>query len=46
MGASLASGNSVGFTSKLRSGALPDSNHISYEGVFNELTFKIGPKPK
>lgn len=38
--------NSVGFSSQLDSGILPTADHITYEGVFNELTFKIGPKAK
>lgn len=44
MGSSSSSGNSAGFTSQLKSGLIPTQSHISYEGVFNELTFKIGPK--
>lgn len=36
--------NSSGFTSQLESGVMPEVDHITYEGVFNELTFQIGPK--
>lgn len=36
--------NSAGFTSQLNSGQLPSPDHITYEGVFNELAFSIGPK--
>jgi hypothetical protein len=36
--------NTAGFTSQLESGTLPSPDHITYEGVFNELTFTIGPK--
>jgi hypothetical protein len=46
MGGATSAGNSVGFKSQLTSGSLPNQDHISYEGVFNELTFKIGPKAK
>ena len=36
--------NSAGFTSQIDSGQLPSPDHITYEGVFNEVTFSIGPK--
>ena len=44
MGGNASSGNSVGFRSQLESGRLPQMEHITYDGVFNELTFKIGSK--
>lgn len=36
--------NSAGFSSQLESGVLPQSDHITYAGVFNELEFDIGSK--
>ena len=36
--------NSAGFSSQIDSGLLPSPDHITYEGVFNEVTFSIGPK--
>lgn len=38
--------NTRGFSSQIESGELPDPNHITYEGVFNEIKFDVGPKTK
>lgn len=35
--------NSRGFSSQVERGQLPAADHITYEGVFNELTFQAGP---
>ena len=37
-------GNTVGFSSSISSGYLPPPDHITYEGLFNEIDFAIGPK--
>lgn len=39
-----ASFNTKGFQSSIESGVLPEPDHITYEGAFNELTFTIGKK--
>jgi len=36
--------NSKGFSSSISSGELPPSDHLIYEGVFNELCFPVGPR--
>lgn len=36
--------NSKGFSSSVLSGELPPSDHLTYEGVFNELCFPVGPR--
>ena len=38
--------NTKGFTSSIDSGKLPETDHITYEGAFNELNFSIGQKAK
>jgi hypothetical protein len=44
MNSILCSLNSKGFTSQVSQGRLPDSDHITYPGVFNEIDFEVGPK--
>ena len=39
-------GNTVGFSSSVSSGYLPPPTHITYEGLFNEIDFSVGPKTK
>lgn len=36
--------NTRGFSSCVSTGVLPPDSHITYEGVFNELKFDVGPK--
>ena len=36
--------NTRGFSSCVSTGILPPDSHITYEGVFNELKFDVGPK--
>jgi hypothetical protein len=36
--------NSRGFSSSIESGRLPNENHLTFEGVFNELKFDVGKK--
>jgi len=36
--------NTRGFSSQIESGELPDATHLTYEGVFNEIKFNVGPK--
>lgn len=36
--------NSSGFHNQIKQGVLPPQTHLTYEGLFNELTFKVGPK--
>ena len=36
--------NSVGLHHSVWHGHLPPHTHISYEGVFNELRYNVGPK--
>jgi hypothetical protein len=36
--------NTRGFSSCVSTGVLPPDSHITYEGIFNELKFDIGPK--
>jgi len=36
--------NSVGFSSAASQGLLPNPDHITYEGIFNELKYDIGQK--
>lgn len=36
--------NTKGFSSQIERGQLPSSDHITYEGVFNELTFEVGQR--
>lgn len=40
----MSSMNSRGFSSQVSRGKLPEADHITYEGVFNELTFPVGGK--
>ena len=34
----------AGFTNKLKEGVLPPHTHLTYEGLFNELKYNVGPK--
>jgi hypothetical protein len=36
--------NTVGFTECIRTGLLPPSTHLTYEGLFNELKFNMGKR--
>jgi len=36
--------NSSGFRQQIQQGVLPPETHLTYEGLFNELTFKVGPQ--
>ena len=36
--------NTVGFTSGVKRGILPPHTHLTYEGLFNELKYNVGPK--
>ena len=36
--------NTAGFTNTLRQGKLPPHTHLTYEGVFNEIKYNVGPK--
>lgn len=36
--------NSVGFANSVQAGILPPHTHLTYEGVFNEIKFNVGPK--
>jgi len=36
--------NTSGFSASLSSGTLSSQNHITYEGLFNELKFDVGKK--
>ncbi len=36
--------NTKGFTSQVSKGQLPDADHITFAGVFNEIEFDVGPK--
>lgn len=36
--------NTAGFSSQIQRGSLPNENHITYEGIFNELKFDVGAK--
>ena len=36
--------NTVGFTSGVKAGILPPHTHLTYEGLFNELKYNVGPK--
>jgi len=38
--------NSAGFSSKILNNQMPNSDHITYPGVFNEIYFNVGEKPK
>ena len=44
MSFSIGALNSKGFSSSISSGELPPSDHLTYEGVFNELCFPVGPR--
>ncbi len=45
MSFSIGALNSKGFSSAIiSSGELPPSDHLTYEGVFNELCFPVGPR--
>ena len=36
--------NAAGIHPSMHCGNLPPHSHISYEGVFNELRYNVGPK--
>jgi hypothetical protein len=36
--------NTKGFTSCLENNIIPEADHLTYEGSFNELKFSIGKK--
>ena len=36
--------NTVGFSSGVKTGILPPHTHLTYEGLFNELKYNVGPK--
>ena len=36
--------NVVGFTNSVKAGILPPHTHLTYEGLFNELKYNVGPK--
>ena len=38
--------NTSGFKSYVSSASLPPPTHLTYEGLFNELEFNVGPKTK
>ena len=44
MGITNGARNTSGFSSCLDMGYLPPPTHFSYEGVFNELRYDVGPK--
>ena len=39
-------GNTAAFSSSISSGYLPPTDHLTYEGLFNEIDFSVGPKTK
>lgn len=36
--------NSSGFSACIANGFLPTYNHLTYQGLFNELRYSVGPK--
>lgn len=36
--------NSAGFANQVSNCKLPDADHITYAGVFNEIEYDVGPK--
>ncbi len=36
--------NTAGFSKTVDEGKLPPPSHLTYEGVFNELKYDVGPK--
>ncbi len=36
--------NSAGFSGSLSCGYLPKHTHLTYQGLFNELRYNVGPK--
>ena len=36
--------NVAGFTASLKQGLLPPETHLTYEGLFNEIKYNVGPK--
>ncbi len=44
MNCCLGARNTVGFTKALEKGRLPPYTHLTYEGLFNEISYNVGPK--
>ena len=44
MMAMMGARNTRGFSESIQYGNLPDVSHLTYEGVFNEIKFDVGPK--
>ena len=36
--------NTVGFTNSLQTGVLPPHTYLTYQGLFNQLKYNVGPK--
>ena len=36
--------NTAGFSQSIMLGELPPASHLTYEGLFNELKYNVGPK--
>ena len=36
--------NVAGFSNSVKAGILPPHTHLTYEGLFNELKYNVGPK--
>jgi hypothetical protein len=41
---SFGAGNTAAFSSSISSGYLPSTDHLTYDGLFNEIDFPVGPK--
>jgi hypothetical protein len=44
MNACVGARNSVGFSHSVKAGILPPHTHLTYEGLFNEIKYNVGPK--
>jgi len=44
MMAMMGARNVSGFTNSLKAGLLPPHTHLTYEGLFNEIKYNVGPK--